>query len=229
MFLPVIALAPAIGLVWLIYAMRAYQPESRALVAALFILGGLSALLALLLNHSVERYTQLWTGAPQLTYRLMFWLVGIGLNEEFAKMLVLLAVLYPRRRFTTAFQGILGAATVALGFAAVENLFYMERYGTPTLLVRSVLTVPAHACFTIPNGVCLFLSKRAEGVVGKYLWLLTGLLIAMTFHGVYNVWLSLDDVWLNRLAYVQVALMAVLAYRLLRWNPAPAAVPGEEP
>jgi hypothetical protein len=35
--------------------------------------------------------------------------------------------------------------------------------------------------------------------------------------------LSLDDAWLNRLAYVQVALMAILAVRLLRWPFAPAA------
>lgn len=228
MFLPVIALAPAIGLVWLIFAMRSYQPESRWLVAALFILGGLSALLALVLNHSVERYTELWTGAPQLSYRLLFWLGGIGLNEEFAKMLVLLLVLYPRRDFTHLDQGILGAATVALGFAAVENLFYLERFGTPTLLVRSVLTVPAHACFTIPNGVCLFLSKRAESVTGKYLYLLLGLTVALTFHGVYNVWLSLDDEWLNRLAYVQVVLMALFAWRLMRLRLAPVAQPVEQ-
>jgi RsiW-degrading membrane proteinase PrsW (M82 family) len=227
-FLSVIALAPAIGLVWLMFAMRAYQPESRLLVAVLFILGAGSALLALVLNHAVEKYTQLWTGAPQQSLRLLFWVFGIGLNEEFSKMVILLLVLYPRRGFTTSFQGILGAATVALGFAAVENLFYLERFGTPTLLIRSILTVPAHACFTIPNGVCLFLSKRAEGVAGKYFWLVAGLTAAMTFHGVYNIWLSLDDVWLNRLAYVQVALMAVLAFRLIRWNLAPVGVPAEE-
>jgi RsiW-degrading membrane proteinase PrsW (M82 family) len=198
-------------------------------VAVLFILGGGSAFIALVLNHSVERYTQLWTGAPELTLRLLFWLVGIGLNEEFAKMLVLLLVLYPRRDFTHVEQGILGAATVALGFSAVENLFYMERFGTPTLLVRSILTVPAHACFTIPNGVCLFLSKRANTVTRKYLYLLLGLVTAMTLHGVYNIWLSLDDAWLNRLAYVQVVLMVVLAWRLMRWRLTPVAQPAEGP
>src|SRR5689334_14356162 len=167
--------------------MRTYRPESRLLIAALFALGAASALLALVLNHSVERYTDLWTGAPQLTNRLMFWLLGIGLNEEFAKMLVLLAVLYPRKSFTHVEQGILGAATVALGFAAIENLFYLDRFGTPTLLVRSVLTVPAHACFTMPNGVGLFLSKRAESVMAKYLYLLAGLMVAVSFHGIYNI------------------------------------------
>jgi RsiW-degrading membrane proteinase PrsW (M82 family) len=223
MFLPIIALAPAIGLVWLLYALHASRPENRLLVAALFVLGGASALLALTLNHTVEKYTELWSGAPLLQHRILFWVIGIGFNEELVKLLVLLAVLYPRRGFVTSYQGILGAATVALGFAAVENLFYVERYGTPTLLIRSVLTVPAHACFSIPMGVCLFLSRRAEGVAAKYLWLVLGLATAMAFHGVYNVWLSLDDAWLNRLAYVQVALMAILAVRLLRWPFAPAA------
>src|SRR5262249_53972641 len=112
--------------------------------------------------------------------------------------------------------------------SAVENLFYMERFGTPTLLVRSVLTVPAHACFTIPNGVCMFLSKRSNTVLGKYAYLVLGLTISMTFHGVYNIWLSLDDAWLTRLAYLQVVLMAILAWRLMRWRFTPVGVPAEE-
>jgi RsiW-degrading membrane proteinase PrsW (M82 family) len=225
MLLPVIALAPAIALVWLLSARKPDPPESRMLIGSLFVLGGLSALLALTLNHMLEKYTALWAGAPQADLRILFWLVGIGLNEEFAKMLVLLAVLYPRKSFVSAYQGLLAGATVALGFATVENLFYLERFGTPTLLLRSILTVPAHACFTIPMGVCLFLSKRSPHLGGKYAWLVAGLTTSMVFHGVYNIWLSLDEDRLTRLAYLQVLLMALLAWRLMRWNPAPIAAP----
>jgi len=105
---------------------------------------------------------------------------------------------------------------VALGFAAVENLFYLERYGTATLLFRSALTVPAHAFFTAPLGVAMAFSKRAEGLLAKYAWLVGGLAFAVLGHGVYDIWLSLDSLWLNRIAYLHVVMMGLFVLWLMR-------------
>ncbi len=221
MHLFAIALAPAIALVWFLYARNAYTPPRKSLITALFVIGGGSALLALILNHTLEKYTTLWSGAPEAHLRTIFWLLGIGLNEEFAKMAVLLVLLYPRRDFTTTYQGLLGAATVALGFAAVENLFYLERYGSVTLLARSAITVPAHAFFSVPMGVLMAYAKYARTVRGKYLWLLAGLFISAGFHGMYDVWLSLEPDWMNWVAYGQVVLMGLLTLRLMRLPPVP--------
>ena len=230
----IIALSPAILMVWFFYARSAYKPEGRLVISLLFLLGFASGFLALILNHSVERYTVLWSGSPSVLHRNLYWIIGIGLNEEFAKMLMLLAVLYPRRDFTTPMQGLLGGATVALGFAAVENIFYLERYGTVTLLIRSVLTVPAHAFFTIPLGVAMAFSKRASTLSGKVGWLLGGLFFAMMTHGLYDVWLAMDSIWVNRFAYVHVILLGVLALWLMRLRlpplpPAEDRAPGIRP
>ncbi len=221
-----IALAPAIAMVWFFYARNAYRPERKALVTLLFVMGGVSALGALVLNHLVEKYTLLWAEAPEPLHRVLFWIFGMGLNEEFAKMVPLLVLLYPRRDFRTPYQGLLGAATVALGFAAVENLFYLERYGTMTLLIRSILTVPAHAFFTIPMGVMMAYARNAADEWGRYRWLLGGLTVSVAFHGVYDVWLSLGSSSMEYVAYLQVVLMGVLALRLMRLPPFP---PREEP
>lgn len=212
----VIALAPAVGLLWLLYALNPHGPERKGLLVTLFALGACAGIPALVLNHMVEKYTSLWAGAPEASHRMLFWVLGIGMNEEFVKLLVLLAVLYFRRGFTTPYQGLLGGAAVALGFATIENLFYLERFGTVTLLIRSGLTVPAHAFFTIPMGVCLAYAKRTGSARTMYGWLLGGLGIAMGFHGAYDIWLSLDGPWLNRMAYVQVVLMGLLALWLVR-------------
>jgi RsiW-degrading membrane proteinase PrsW (M82 family) len=217
MLLTVIALAPAIGMIWLLSAWNPSGWPGGRLLAALAILGGTSAGLALVLNHAVEKYSALWSDAPQLHLRLMFWVLGIGLNEEFSKLLVLLLMVYPRRQFTAPYQGLLTAGAVALGFAAVENLVYLERYGTPTLLIRSLLTVPAHAGFTIPLGVCLAYARRHDALWGKYLWMVGGLAVAVGFHGVYNIWLSFDQEWLNRIAYAQVVLMQALVLGGVVW------------
>ena len=216
MLLPVIALAPAIGLLWLLTAWNRSGWPAVRLLAILMCLGGVSAGLALVLNHSVEKYSALWSDAPELHLRVLFWVLGIGLNEEFSKLLVLLLLIYPRQEFGLPYQGLLAASAVALGFAAVENLVYLERYGTPTLLVRSLLTVPAHAGFTIPLGVCLAYARRADESPAKYLWMVGGLAVAVTFHGAYNIWLSFDAEWVNRVAYVQVVLMLALDVLLMR-------------
>ena len=223
-----LAISPAIALVWFIYARNAYRPERKSLIAALFVLGGCTAGIALMLNHIVEKYTSLWPGAPGLHERLMFWIAGIGLNEEFAKMIVLLAVLYPRRDFRHPYQGVLGAATVAMGFAAVENLVYLERYGTATLLLRSFLTIPAHACFTVPMGVLMAYAKRADSTWAKYLLLVAALAVSALLHGLYDVWLAFPSSWVNALAYVQVGLMGVMVFKLMRLEP-PGAVSASRP
>lgn len=230
MHLFALAISPAIALIWFIYARNAYRPERKTLVAALFVAGAASAAIALVLNHMVEKYTSLWPGAPEMSHRVLFWIGGIGLNEELAKLLVLLVLLYPRRDFTTAYQGFLGAATAALGFATVENLVYLERYGTFTLLVRSVLTVPAHALFAIPMGIALALAKHQGTAGGKYALMVAGLATAALLHGLYDTLLSFGTQPLNLVAYGQVALMGLIAYRLLRAvgrRPWPAPV--EEP
>ncbi|MCZ6730016.1 MAG: PrsW family glutamic-type intramembrane protease, partial [SAR324 cluster bacterium] len=107
----------------------------------------------------------------------------------------------------------------ALGFAAVENIFYLERYGTITLLTRSILTVPAHAFFSAPMGVMMAYSRHAPTLGGKYLWLVGGLAVSSGFHGLYDVWLSLELEWMNWVAYAQVVLMGVLTWKLMRLKP----------
>ena len=221
-----LAISPAIALVWFLYARSAYRPERKGLVAALFVLGGASAGLALILNHLVEKYSSLWVGAPEASHRLLYWTAGIGLNEEFAKLAVLLVVLLPRRDFGHPYQGLLGGATVAMGFAAVENLVYLERYGTATLLMRSLVTIPAHAFFTIPLGMAVAYARRAPTLAGKYLWLAGGLAAAALMHGLYDIWLSFPSDTMRAVAYLQVALMALLTYRLMRLaNSAPPPLP----
>jgi len=223
--LPVIALAPAIAGLWLLAALNRSGWPGRRLLAALLCMGGASAGLALVLNHAIEKYSALWSDAPEAYLRVLFWVLGIGLNEEFSKLLVLLLLVYPRREFRLPYQGLLTAGSVALGFAAVENLVYLERYGTPTLLVRSLLTVPAHAGFTVPLGVCLAYAQGTHTLLRKYLWMVAGLAIAVSLHGMYNIWLSFDGEWLNRAAYAQVVLMALAAGWMMRlkgeeaWTP----------
>ncbi len=210
MLLFAIALSPGVALVWFLRA-RTDQPGERlALLGALFLLGGLAAGPALVLNHAIEKYTVLWPGAGQLAHRVGFWMLGPGLNEEVIKLAVLLAVIWPRRAPLSPYQGLVCAASVAVGFAVVENLFYLERFGTATLFTRSLLTVPAHAFFTIPLGVLMGYARGTARSREKFALLLAGLVFAAVTHGLYDVLLSLPGMWVNRLAYIQILTMGLV-------------------
>ena len=222
----IIALAPPISLVWFFQAKNPGPKDGLGWLVLTFSLGILSGGPALMLNHLVEKYTVLWAGAPNMEHRVLFWLLGIGMNEEVAKLLPLMALIFLRRSPATPYQGLMAGITVALGFSAVENLFYLDRYGTATLIIRSVLTVPAHAFFTAPLGYSLAMARLAKSGWSTYGWMMGGLLLAMAFHGLYDVWLSLDSDPMNRLAYVQVALMGLFALYLAR-RAARAPLPAE--
>lgn len=218
---------------WIFYHSQRYKHPNLVLLMTLFLLGMGCGLLALILNHSVEKYTMFWPGAVESVvwgwdtkypiYRAGFWFL-VGMNEEFAKLLVLLLVAYPSRYLQEPFDGILYAAVTALGFASVENLFYLDQYGPPVLVTRSVITLPAHAFMSAPMGYYVARSKLHFNQQPHYpsqhfTWvflLLTGWGISSFLHGLYDFWLSGN--W-EYLAYIQILVMGGvtiwLGYRAL--------------
>lgn len=165
-------------------------PQPKWLFLLLFVFGGLATGPALLLNHLVEKYSALWPFASLELWRNLFWVWGVGPNEEFSKFLVFLCFLYPRKDFRSLEQGLLGAMAVAAGFAFVENLVYFERYGGGVLLLRSFTTVPVHMSFGVPLAVGAFWAKTSSSGFTSWLWLCLGLLLAALSHGAYDMGLS---------------------------------------
>lgn len=206
----VIALVIPVLLIWLISRRARWHPTHPLMLAALGVGGMLCAWLALVLNLLIEKYTQLWQGAENIWLWGGFWVAGVGLNEELAKMLVLLVMLYPLRSFQSVSQGILGAATVSAGFAATENLIYLERFGPPVLFLRSLLTVPAHVLFSVPMGALLARAGLANNTYHIYAWMLGGLFCAALLHGLYDLLISWPGGTLVILAYMQIALMGLI-------------------
>ena len=231
MWLPITAMVVAPGLAWiwaLLHWNRNQRPQFRLLLR-LFLGGNLCGLLALLLNHLVEKYTRFWPGAPAdfgilgwdwSLSRSGFWLL-IGANEEFAKLVVLLLLSYVFGRLRNPAEGMVQAGAVALGFATIENAFYLDQYGPAVLITRTIITLPAHAFMSMPMGYLLGKSAlrlyREDGAVPdqyREMWSVLGAwLVAFLLHGTYDLWLSLNH---EVLAYAQIGGMALLSLWLLR-------------
>ena len=114
--------------------------------------------------------------------------------EETMKGLVLFGIFWSRRREIEGItDGIVYAATTALGFAAAENIVYYigsAAEGVPELaavfIVRGVLSPFCHPVFTSMTGVALALAVRRKSLAGRVILPLAGLLVAMSLHAFWN-------------------------------------------
>jgi RsiW-degrading membrane proteinase PrsW (M82 family) len=225
-----IVLVPGILWGWVFYHAQRYKKVYLPLLLLLFIGGMGSGLLALVLNHAVEKYTLFWPNAlwPQIIvfgksiplFSSGFWFF-VGFNEEFAKLLVLLAVVYPSRHLAEVFDGILYAAVISVGFATLENFYYLDQYGIAVVATRTVITVPAHAFMSVPMGYYVAKSRLLLEVADAtkfrfYLPMLTiiqGWFISAFLHGLYDFFLS---VGMERTAYLQIVVMGGISIWLSR-------------
>ena len=109
--------------------------------------------------------------------------------EEGFKFLLLYLLVWKRREFNQHFDGIVYAVFVSLGFALIENIFYVLDAGFGVAIMRAILSVPGHGMFGVAMGY-FFAIARFSGPAGKkFLWL--SFLVPVLFHGGYDFLLSL--------------------------------------
>ncbi len=225
-----IVLVPGILWGWVFYHAQRYKKVFLPLLLALFVAGMACGFLALILNHAVEKYTLFWPDASDPQIQLFdksislfgsgFWFL-VGFNEEFSKLVVLLALVYPSRHLEESFDGILYAVVVSVGFATMENFYYLDHYGIAVVTTRTVITIPAHAFMSVPMGYFVAKSRLQLDKVkikkNRYyfpmLIVIQGWLISSFLHGFYDFLLSIK---MEREAYIQIILMGVISFFLGR-------------
>ena len=124
--------------------------------------------------------------------------VQAPLVEEGAKGFGVLLVLWIfRRHFDGPVDGIVYAATVAAGFAFVENIQYFalqvgEDLATGSqglayvFFVRALMSPFAHVMYTACTGFALGLAARRTGPYGAIGWFFVGLVPAAGLHALWN-------------------------------------------
>ena len=81
-----------------------------------------------------------------------------------------------------------------MGFATLENVMYVMNYaeagkGLEVGIQRMFLSVPAHASFAVVMGY--FMGKAKFNSGNSFMLMLTGLVLAVFFHGTYDFFLFL--------------------------------------
>jgi RsiW-degrading membrane proteinase PrsW (M82 family) len=174
---------------WLVDRLDRKRPEparTRRLVA---FVGMLSVIPAIILEgvalETIGEHVQ-----PRMTYQgasFHAFFVAAGI-EEACKIGVVYWVVWRRPEFDERMDGIVYASRAGLGFALVENVMYLLSEATlggqlQTWVLRAVLAVPGHAMWTGMIGA-MAARRRFDG---KGLGLIGGFLLAVAFHGSYDL------------------------------------------
>lgn len=152
----------------------------------------------------------------------------IGTVEELSKFVVLYFLVWRNKDFNYVNDGIIYAVFVSMGFAVVENFNYMMEYADiMTLISRSLLTVPAHACFGIIMGSYLGDAKYYRNSNrGFYKYM--AFFVPMLLHGLYDYLLSFDnEVFKLFLIYFVILLIYSIRKLVIYLNKGNAQIEGD--
>ena len=180
---------PALVAMWLVDRLDAKRPEPARTRRLVVFFGMVSVIPALILETVLSRG---FDGViePQLTYQgssFQAFVVAAAV-EEACKILVVYWVVWKRPEFDERMDGIVYASRAGLGFALVENVMYLlgQQSLQGQLIVwveRALLAVPGHAMWTGMIGAAAA-RRRFDG---KGVGLLGGYLLAVAFHGAYDL------------------------------------------
>jgi RsiW-degrading membrane proteinase PrsW (M82 family) len=180
---------PALVAMWLVDRLDAKRPEPARTRRLVMFAGMLSVVPALVFEVVLARTIgdQI---EPPLTYQgasFQAFVVAAAV-EEACKILVVYWVVWKRPEFDERMDGIVYACRAGLGFALVENVMYLlGQYSLQgqiiTWIGRAFLAVPGHAMWTGMIGA-MAARRRFDR---KGLGLITGYLLAVAFHGFYDV------------------------------------------
>jgi RsiW-degrading membrane proteinase PrsW (M82 family) len=190
MLLFALAIAPGLAICLFIYSRNKYGKKSLRYLIVSFILGMASTLPALILQLISNDIRKDYSSHGILSIAWFAYIV-VGLSEESSKFLMLRLYAYPKQEFRAPFDGIVYAVMIGMGFATLENLEYVERFGAGAGISRFFLSVPAHASFAVLMGYNVGLAKLQPT---RAVWLMfRGLLIAVLFHGSFDFFLFLQQ------------------------------------
>ncbi|MET3876689.1 PrsW family glutamic-type intramembrane protease [Chitinophaga sp. OAE865] len=190
MMLLALAVAPGFAICLFIYLVDKYDREPTNLLVKSFLLGMLCVALPLTVQGlAVELGLRENNGTILGTAAFAYGVVGI--SEELAKFLVLLLFAYPKKAFNEPLDGIVYAVMIGMGFATLENIAYVGRFGVGTGIARMFLSVPAHGAFAVLMGYYAGLAKFVPQKSSALLF--RALLIAVFFHGTFDFFLFLGN------------------------------------
>jgi protease PrsW len=193
------ALAPGIALLSFFYLKDRYEIEPLHLVTKTFIFGLLIVFPIMVVQFGLQE--ELHPGIIGNAFFVSGWI------EEFFKWFVVYYTVYKHVEFDEPYDGIVYSVAVSLGFATLENFFYLYSYGIQEAFIRALLPVSSHALFGVTMGYYLGKGKFHPSICQQRLFLLCSLFFPAILHGGYDYILSFNS---ENYLWAIVPFMAIL-------------------
>ena len=219
--LTAIGLAAVGSVAWLVYfnLKDRLSPEPKRRIAQAFGLGMVAAGLAW-----GGYYGAALLGFPPSPPKdpaalVVYCMLVVGVVEEGCKFLVARVFCFRWKEFDERIDGLVYAAAVGLGFAAVENVLFLVALPPVHGVLRVLVSPLTHSLFAAVWG---FGASRAllvpRSALSRFLWQAGSLVLAMVAHGLYDVAVLVEH-WMPVAAGVVAVLWALVIWksnRLLR-------------
>lgn len=213
------AVLPAIVLLIYVYSQDHVDPEPTPLIIKLLIAGAVSAVIAVVLEQVGEGILKHFVPENTYLYIYIFTFLIVGVVEEGVKFIFLKIGTWANPHLNYKFDGIVYSVAVSLGFAGLENVGYIFRYGLLIAGQRAVLAVPAHVGFAVFMGIFYSRSKmyhnRGRRITGRlngfFAWFFPAML-----HGFYDTTAMLQSTT-STIVYISfVIVMYITVFTLVR-------------
>lgn len=181
----ILSLAPVLFLLWYFDHLDK-KKEKRSFLFKIFLWGVFVTFIAGGIEVLLDMYLLDIFYLPIIKLIVVAF-VFTALVEEALKYWVVKRKVYQHPAFNEYYDGIIYAVVASLGFAALENIFYVIEGGLYVAVIRAVLAVPAHALFGAFMGYYIGLARFEENKKKEKKLLFKGLLLAVFFHGLYDV------------------------------------------
>lgn len=181
-------IAPGLALLSYFYLKDEYDSEPISVVLKTFVYGALLVFPIMFVQHVLDVENL-------IKYEWIEAFLSSSLLEEFFKWFILFYAVYQHVAFDEPFDGIVYGASVSLGFATAENIFYLVANGVEHAIARALLPVSSHAMFGVIMGFYIGKAKFTDGF--KYKWILLSLILPFVLHGLYDYILISQEHWLT--------------------------------
>jgi RsiW-degrading membrane proteinase PrsW (M82 family) len=187
---------PALLCAAVVYWIDRYEKEPALLLGVVFFWGAVVAALGAVVSQVLlEGAIHLATGSEGVADLAGTTLFAPLTEESLKGLAVLLVFLALRREYDSLLDGLVYAGTVALGFAATENVIYLYSRYTESgaegmlglFLLRIVLGLWDHPFYTAFIGIGLALSRLSREAWVRWLAPPAGWTIAVLAHSFHNI------------------------------------------
>lgn len=208
-----VAVLPPLFFLRYYYKQDKAKPEPIGLIIKVFAWGCFLVLPAIILELAADYLINPLLWDYYVIYLAAKSFIIAGLIEEWLKRVAVKKVAYNNPHFDEVMDGIVYAVVVSLGFATIENIFYVLDGGLSVGIIRAITALPLHAVAAGIMGYFIGKAKFAETPEIESRLFRKGLLYAIVIHGIYD-FIVFYGAEIN--VYVFLLLPFVLIYGFLK-------------